>query len=176
MNDYDPTRPFQSSEPDPSLEWEEDDGGPKLLWGRVLALFAVLLVAFLIGRASAPDDSAQLAELQEDLADAREQIEAFQEQTIPPIATDTPPDTNEDEDDVEPTDTPTDEETDEETDDGEGEVEGKSYTVKDGDNYYKISEKQFGDPAGGPCIEEANDGEGLDPGETITIPDSCDPG
>lgn len=174
MNDYDPTRPFQPSEPDPNLDWEDDEGSPKLLWGRVLALAGTLLVAFLIGRASAPDDSAdEVTRLQTQLAAARDEIEELENiLATSPLTTETPPPNNDDETNPPPTDTPTDGETDE-GDGDEGTV--KEYTVKEGDTYFHISEEVFGDPQGWQCIQEANDNEGLDPGDTINVPDTCDP-
>lgn len=175
MNDYDPTRPFQPSEPDPNLDWEDDEGSPKLLWGRVLALAGTLLVAFLIGRASAPDDSAdEVTRLQTELAAARDEIQELEDiLAASPLVTDNQTDQDTDGNDggVEspgPTDT--------ETDEGDGD-EGtvQEYTVKEGDTYFHISEEVFGDPQGWQCIQEANDNEGLDPGDTINVPDTCDP-
>lgn len=171
MNDYDPTRRLEPGEPEPGLDWDDEEGSPKLLWGRVLALAGVLLLAFLIGRASAPDDSAdEVTELREQLAAANDEIEQL-EQRVKFGATESPAPTV--------TTTPTDEETDgqgdgdDDTGDGEGVV--REYVVKEGDTYVGISEDFFGDPSGGPCISRANDEEQLLAGETISVPDSCDP-
>lgn len=174
MNDYDPTRPFDPSEPDPGLEWEEDDGSPKLLWGRVLALAGVLLLAFLIGRMSAPDDSAEQVEsLQDRLASANARITELEDKVLidaSPIETppESPPDTPDDELDESP---PPDE-----GDEGEGE-EGtvETYTVESGDTYTSISDDLFGDPAGAECLSDANDGAALQPDQEINVPDTCDP-
>ena len=174
MNDYDPTRPFDPSEPDPGLEWEEDDGSPKLLWGRVLALAGVLLLAFLIGRMSAPDDSAeQVQNLQERLAAANAKITDLEDQLL--IPTETPPETpleTPDETPDDPAGTPPAGEGEE----GEGE-EGtvETYTVESGDTYTSISEDLFGDPSGAECLSDANDGAALQPDQEINVPDTCDP-
>ena len=175
MNDYDPTRPFQPSEPDPSLDWEDDEGSPKLLWGRVLALFGILLIVFLIGRASAPDDSADdVASLREELASAQDEVADLEAELATATAA---PTTETTEDTGDTTDDETDDTgdtTDDETDDT-GDVEVNTYTVKSGDSYYKISEKEFGDPSGGDCISDANDDAPLNPGDEIEIPETCDP-
>lgn len=178
MNDYDPTRPFDPSEPDPGLEWEEDDGSPKLLWGRVLALAGVLLLAFLIGRMSAPDESAEeVQNLQERLEAANAKISDLEEKLIVGTPVETPPetpDTGDEPPDDEPP--PTDDEPTGDPDGEEGE-EGtvESYTVKSGDTYTSISEDRFGDPSGAECLSEANDGAALQPEQEILIPETCDP-
>ncbi|MDQ3954840.1 MAG: hypothetical protein M3285_04740 [Actinomycetota bacterium] len=173
MSDYDPTRPFDPSEPDPGLDWEEDDGSPKLLWGRVLALAGVLLLAFLIGRMSAPDDSAeQVQNLQERLAAANARITELEDKVlIDDTPTETPPETPPDSPDDPPESPPPGE--GDEGEDGEGTVE--TYTVESGDNYTSISEDLFGDPAGAECISDANDNAPLQPGQEINVPDTCDP-
>lgn len=172
MSDYDPTRPFASDEPDPTYDWDDEPPSPKLLWGRVIALAAVLILAFLLGRATAPDDSAEEVEqLTAQLEEAGDRIAELEEQVnFGATATPTPVETPEEE--------PTDEET---TDEGGGGGDGgdevvKEYTVQTGDTYNEIAEKEYGDPSLGACIQEANEGETLIVGETINIPSesTCD--
>ena len=171
MNDeFDRTKPFQPTDPDPNLDWEDDEGSPKLLWGRVLALAGVLLLIFLLGRASAPDDSAdELEQLRAQLEEAQQQLDEAQDQTTP-LPSDTPAPTITDD----PTDEPTtDEPTDEPTED-EGKI--KEYTVQEGDTFVKIAEAEFGDvsPDIVSCLVEANGGEEiLSVGDTVNIPESC---
>lgn len=165
MNDeFDRTKPFQPTDPDPNLDWEDDDGSPKLLWGRVLALAGVLLLIFLLGRASAPDDSAdELETLRAELQAAEEELANLEDQT--PLPSDTPAPTI--------SETPTDEPTDEPTED-EGKI--KEYTVQEGDTFVKIAEREFGDvdPNIVSCLVDANGGEEvLSVGDTINIPESC---
>ena len=175
MNDeFDPTRPFKPTEPDSDIDWEDDEGSPTLLWGRVLALAGVLLLAFLLGRASAPEGSTnELTELRAELADAEDQIAALQDATAAPAdpvptITATPTDEPGGEDPT-PTLTPT----------ADPAIEGKikAYTVKDGDTYSSISEEFFNSPEGADCLVEANGGnEVLSVGATIDVPiEACDP-
>ena len=181
MSNYDPTRPFKPSEADPVSDWEEDEPSPKLLWGRVLALAAVLLLAFLLGRASAPDDSADEAEnLRARLAQANAQIKDLEEE-VKFGAAPTPTET--------PAETPGPDDTDDGTqpagggfggpgrdeDDNEGDEEVETYTVKEGDTLNSIAQEFFDDPSAGTCIADAND---IDPtqltvGTEIQIPPGC---
>ena len=168
MNDeYDPTRPFQSGDADSDLEWEDDEGSPKLLWGRVLALAGILLLAFLLGRATGPDDAGEeVAELREQLSDANDTIDDLEAvlETITPAS----PAPTIDE-------TPTDgEPTDGEPEEPEGRV--KSYTVKEGDTFNSIAEDEFGEatPGNVDCLVEANGGDDvISPGDQIDIPEDC---
>lgn len=170
MGDYDPTRPFASEEPDPTYDWDDDSGSPKLLWGRVLALAAVLILAFLLGRATAPDDSAsEVEDLKAQLAQVSDELEAAQEQ-IDFGATNSPPPDDTGTESPPPDDT-TETESPPPDDTGGGEV--KEYTVKQGDTYNEIAEKFFKDPSKGACIADANDGQTLIVGETINVPDAC---
>lgn len=167
MNDeYDKTTPFQSGDPDPALDWEDDEGSPKLLWGRVLALAGVLLIIFLLGRASAPDQSAdEVEQLKARLEEAQQQINDLEDQPTTPTTPTSPAPTV--------TTSPTDEPTE---DTGEGEGKVTEYTVEEGDTFVKIAEKEFGDVSPGivDCLVEANGGsEVISPGDTIEIPESC---
>jgi nucleoid-associated protein YgaU len=175
VSDYDPTRPFASDEPDPAYDWDDEPPSPKLLWGRVIALAAVLILAFLLGRATAPDDSAEEVEqLQGQLEEAADRIAELEDE-LEFGATPTAPETT-------PPETPTDEES---PDAGGGGGDGgggggdevvKEYTVQTGDTYNEIAEQFFNDPSLGSCIAEANEDETLIVGETINVPMSCEEG
>ncbi len=171
MNDeYDPTRPFQSGDADADLDWEDEEGSPKLLWGRVLALAGILLLAFLLGRATAPDDSSEdVRELRDRLAAAQETIDQLEEDAVAPTET-TPAPTI--------TNSPTDGETEDMGDGGDGDGGGKvrSYTVKENDTFVSIAEDQFGEtnPDIVDCLVEANGGDDvIAPGDKINIPEDC---
>jgi nucleoid-associated protein YgaU len=168
VNDREPTRRFGSSEEEPDLDWDSDEGSPKLLWGRVLALAGVLLLAFLLGRASAPDDSTeQVDRLRSQLASAEEQIADLEDRlefgATPPAPDETP---------TEETPAPEDE-----TPPGDGAGGGggqvETYTVRSGDTYTSIAEDLLGDPGASDCISEANNDEPLNPGDEIQVPESC---
>jgi hypothetical protein len=146
-------------EPQPSYDWDydEQERRPKVLWGRVLALGAFLILAFLIGRWTAPAGISQeeFDEVKADLAAAQEEIEALEAQTS-----------------TEPTTSPSPTETPEET------VEGENYTVKSGDTLRGIAEKFYKDASLDDCIMAANDitdATQLSVGATIIIPpeESC---
>jgi hypothetical protein len=174
VSDYDPTRPFASDEPDPAYDWDDEPPTPKLLWGRVIALAAVLILAFLLGRATAPDDSAEEVEqLRGQLEEAGDRI-AELETIVAQGATPSPPPTPET---PEETDTPPDGDGGGgDAGDGDGDGGGivKEYTVKTGDTYNEIAERFFDDPSLGSCIADANDDETLIVGETINVPMACE--
>ncbi len=167
MSDYDPTRPFASDEPDPGYDWDDEPPTPKLLWGRVIALAAVLILAFLLGRATAPDDSAEeVEELRAQLEQAGDRI-AELETIVSQGATPTAPET--------PEETPTETESpDDGGGGGGGEKEVREYTVKTGDTYNDIAEEFFGDPVLGACLKDANEDKTLLVGDTIQIPMACE--
>ena len=173
MNDeYDPTRPFVASDPDADLDWEDEEVSPKLLWGRVLALAGILLLAFLLGRATAPDEaSAELEEVRAELSEARDLIAELQDATAAPPATSPAPT-------ISPPDDGATEPTDDETEPTDDETEGKisTYEVQDGDTYTSIAEDEFGEtsPSIVQCLIDANGGEEvLSVGSEINIPETC---
>jgi nucleoid-associated protein YgaU len=173
VSDYDPTRPFASDEPDPTYDWDDEPPSPKLLWGRVIALAAVLILAFLLGRATAPDDSAdEVEQLRAQLEEAGDRIASLEvEDTFGAPPTDETTDETES-----PDETPPDGDG---GDGGGGDGDGgdeivRDYTVKTGDTYNEIAERFFGDPALGSCIADANEDETLIVGETIQVPMACE--
>ena len=168
MNDeYDPTRPFQASDADADLDWEDEEGSPKLLWGRVLALAGILLLAFLLGRATAPDETSdEVNDLRAELEQANELIAQLEDEVAD---TESPAPTI--------TTTPTDE-TDTEDPPPEEEEEGevKTYIAKEGDTFVSIAEDEFGDtnPAIVQCLVDANGGDDVvSLNEEIQIPETC---
>lgn len=141
------TQPFEPYDPEPSgYDWDyaedEDHGPPRILWGRVAILGTALLLAFLLGRATAPEGVSQ--EEFDAVRRARAELEAQVEQLrAQPVATPTP----------EPT--PAAEDTPDE--DARAEVEGETYVVKSGDTLRGIAEQFYGDPTLDDLIADAND-------------------
>ncbi|MGH3119250.1 MAG: LysM peptidoglycan-binding domain-containing protein [Gaiellales bacterium] len=156
----DRTESFESYEPD-SYEWDYEearDRGPKVLWGRIIALALFLLAAFLVGRWSAPQDAsvAALREARADLTAAENEIESLQEQLDQGSVA------------AEPSPTPTIDETPAETT-----VEEQTYVVKDGDTLAGIAIKFYDDPSFDDLIAEANginDPTTIRPGMELIIP------
>lgn len=138
-----PTEPYDPQIPEESYDWdyEQERGGPRVLWGRVLMLVAVVLLAFLAGRATKSSGASeaeldrlrgQVSSLEEDLAQAEADAAA---------ATATPT--------VTPTTTP--------GDGGTGGEEQQTYTVQKGDTLRGIAQKFYGDANLDDLIAEAND-------------------
>lgn len=152
------TERFEPQEPEPTYDWDFDSerrGGPKVLWGRVIALAALLIVAFALGRATAGGgDSGELDDAEETIADLRAENESLREQlaTQPEPATSPAPD--------------------ETTGDTTGD-EGETYTVEKDDTLRLIAQDFYGDPSLDDCIARANDISDptqLSVGTELTIP------
>jgi hypothetical protein len=154
----DKTESLDPYEPQPSYEWDYEDEPsrrPKILWGRVLALAGLVVLAFLIGRWTSPEpvSQAEFDELRAELADAREEIETLEAQ-VGAEAT--------------PTATPSPDATPDETT-----GEGDTYVVRSGDTLRDIALEQYGDAALDDCIADANDipdPTELPVGDTLVIP------
>lgn len=162
------TEPFQPYEPADEDEGSYDFGfdpedeprdRPNILWGRVAILGGGLLLAFLIGRASAPSGVPQ-AELDqaraerdaatEEVESLRAQIEALQQ----------------------PAEGPGEEQGGEEQEE-EPEVAAETYVVKSGDTLRLIAQDFYGDPELADLIAEANDitdPTSLHVGQELVIP------
>jgi nucleoid-associated protein YgaU len=159
-----PLAPYEP-EPEPSYEWDYEDersSRPKVLWGRIVILAIVLILAYLLGRSTAPGgipeatleqaraESAQLEEENQALADEVEDLEAAQESPDPTTTT---------------VAGGTDETGDAET-----------YTVRRGDTLTSIAQDVCEDPTLDNAIGELNDisdPEQLTVGSDILIPEDC---
>lgn len=157
-----------------------------MLWGRVVVLGVVLLLVFLLGRATS-GSSAEIKQLQERLSDREaeiDQLEAAGRATPTPAAS-VPADGAE----VTPTDgttggttttisptpsaSPTPSTTTTASPTPAANTEAQTYTVQSGDNFGKISAKFYGSTAFAKCIQTANqveDASKLQSGKSITIP------
>ena len=146
----DRTETFDTQKPE-SYEWdyeEASDRPPRVLWGRVIALAVFLALAFWLGRSTAPEPAgAELAELQQDLEEARAEIDDLERQLA-----------------AEPAEEATPQPTSESTPVASGEEQ--TYVVKDGDTLRGIATKFYGDPALASLIMEAN---GIDDAQQLSI-------
>lgn len=156
------TQPFEPYEPEHSYDWdyaeETDERPPRVLWGRVAILGAALVLAFLLGRSTAPQGVSQ--QEFDALRRARAELEAQLEQArAQPVVTPTPEVTGTPEATTEP------------------EAEGQTYVVQAGDTLRGIAERFYDDPTLDDLIAEANDI--TDPtqlriGQELTIPPKPD--
>ncbi len=160
---YEPYRPESSYD----LDYEEEPergGAPRILWGRVIILGIVLLLAFLLGRSTAGGDggisqsdfdevAAERAALEAEVADLEEQLAAAEASAAP--ATAAPDDSGE-------------------ATDPEGEAEGgEIYIVQKNDTLQSIAAAEYGDPDLDDFLAEVNDIEDptqLSVGQELIIP------
>lgn len=154
---------------DTTYEYDYDDSGGRVLWGRFAFWGVALLLAFAVGRCSAPDPSAQ--ELAEATDEIRRLSEINQELTNEIDAlTDGAVATN---DTADP-------ENGEEQDPADGETEtpeGQTYEVQPRDTLRGIAQRFYGDPDKHELISEANglDGDNtLQVGQELVIPPDPD--
>ncbi len=151
---------------DPGYDWdyEEEQRGPRILWGRVALLGLFLLAAFLLGRYTAPEPDAPdtSRRLRGELSDARAQIADLEQQLIDAQAAQQ---TEESAATTSPSPTPT-------------EATEQSYVVERGDTIRGIAQRFYGNVALDDCIMLANgidDPRELEVGATLVIPpeDEC---
>jgi LysM domain len=136
------TAPFQSAQPGTEDEWEyESESRGRILWGRIVALAIALLVAFLVGRATAGGgggvSEAEYNSVKRALTTARAQI-ADQNEGGPTV-TGTPA----------PSPSPS----VSTTQAGTG---GRTYIVRSGDTLRGVAIKFYGDPSLVDLIAQAN--------------------
>lgn len=162
----DPMTESFENEDDRSGEWDQhdDDPGPQILWGRVAALAAIVILAFLIGRASAgagvPERELKKAQreaaaLETENQDLRSQVALLDAGSLAPDAAPAeldgtvalPPEgsTEATGEGVAENDSP-----------GAQKIEGLTYVVKPGDNLSKIARKFYGDAGLDRFIARAN--------------------
>lgn len=158
----DRTESFETYEPE-SYEWdyeEAEDRPPRVLWGRIVALVVFLLLAFWMGRSTAPTDdtSAQVAAANERADQAESEIRDLEAQLAERNAAA----------ESEPTPEPT---TDASAAPASGEEQ--TYVVKSGDSLAGIALKFYGDSSLADVIADANnisDPQSIRPGDELTIP------
>ena len=158
------TESFTPYEPQPTYDWditEEKPERPNILWGRAVVLGAILLIAFFIGRVSAPDGipSEQVKALKNEKADLQSQVDELKAALA-----------------AQPTPTPS------VTVGGGGETttdntfNGKTYVVQSGDTLRDIADRFCGDPTKDDILADFNgldDPSSIRPGDEIQIPEDC---
>jgi len=165
------TESFTPYEPQTSYDWDYGEEPPRnagrdtqnILWGRLIALGVLALIAFFLGRWSAPNgvDEERLASLrrQANQAEARaEELQAALE--AQPTMTPTPAVTVGDQDDTAEDAT----------------FDGRTYTVVAGDTLRDIADRFCGDPTQADVIADFNaiaDPTLISPGQELKIPEDC---
>jgi LysM repeat protein len=157
----DPTRQYDAADPSASYDWDfEDDEkpreGPRLLWGRILALLVALVLVFFLGRSTVSTGSSSEVEqdLRAEVAELQSQLDALRTQQA----------TEASEDPASPAPS--------ESAAG-GEADAETYIVKPGDTLNTIAEDVYGDVGLGDELGEANgitDPEQLRVGDELEIP------
>lgn len=177
MSDHE-TESFTPYEPQTSYDWDygeepppsEGRGGgsmPNVLWGRLIALGVLALIAFLLGRWSAAngiDEERFNALRAENRAnEARiEELEAVLQTQVQPEATAAP--------------TPSITVGDQEDEADDATFDGETYTVQSGDTLRGIAEEFCGDPTEADLIADFNgiaDPTLISPGTELRIPEDC---
>ena len=167
MSDHE-TESFSPYEPQTSYDWDYGDEQPRgnnVLWGRLAALAGVLLIAFFLGRASAPNGIPQeeFDQVRADLNAAEDEVDSLQAALEQP--------------EPQPTETTV-------PIDGEGEGEDLTvdpgdfdlYVVQSGDTLRGIAETFCGDPTLDDVIADYNaieDPTLISVGTELKIPKDC---
>ncbi|HEY7875760.1 MAG TPA: LysM domain-containing protein [Actinomycetota bacterium] len=162
------TEQFEPYQPETSYDWDYEDeppkgGAPKILWGRVVAILAVLLLAFFLGRATAGSGGIsqdRFDELQDENTQLEQQLNQALAQQQNDDATQSPP---------------PDDATESPAPDGNGDSE--IYVVKPGDTLRGIAEKFYGDASLDDVIADANgidDPTQISVGQELIIPPEPD--
>lgn len=163
------TEPLDPYEPDPAAgyEWEDEPVAdkPRVLWGRVAVLGGMLLLAFLLGRATKGGGipSEQLTQARQEIQALETENAALEEElaSAPEVTTGT--------------DTGAEDTTDgTESDGADTTPEGKTYVVEAGDSLTTIAAKFYDDPSLDDYLAEVNgitDPTQLAVGQELLIPD-----
>ena len=158
----DPTRKYDASNPNAGYDWDFEDEekpreGPRLLWGRILALVVALLLVFFLGRTTAPAGSSD-----EEVQDLRDQV-AELEAEVDTLRTEA----------AAASDEPASPSPSESATGGVTGGESETYVLQSGDTLNTIAEDQYGDVGLADVIAEANgitDPSQLSVGDELEIP------
>lgn len=146
----------------------EDEYAPRILWGRLAFFLLALVLAFVAGRACAPDGipADEFEAVQNEAFELASENKILQQQVDAGAAE--PETRNNKKDDG---DAAAEEPTEAATDEAVG--EGKTYTVQSGDTLTTIAEKFYGNASDFTLIVDANnldDATGLRVGQELVIP------
>ena len=163
----DRTESFETYEPE-SYEWDYEEAAdrpPRVLWGRIVALIFGVLLAFWLGRTTAPTDdrSAELARANQQVDQAESEIRDLEAQLAEQNAAAA----------VEPTPEPTPEASEDASTSTASSGEEQTYTVKSGDTLAGIALQFYGDSSLADVIADANnidDVQSIRPGDELIIP------
>ena len=163
------SEPLDPYEPDPAAGYWDDEPAankPRILWGRVAVLGGMLLLAFLLGRATKGDGvpTAELTQARQQIQTLEAENEALEEElaSAPMVTEGTGTETEGTE-----TDDPG-------TEGTETSLEGKTYVVEEGDSLTTIAVKFYDDPSLDDYLAEVNgitDPTQLAVGQELLIPD-----
>ncbi len=142
---------------------------PNVLWGRLIALGILALLAFFLGRWSAPNGISEerLAAARADAREAEARADEL-EAALQTQATEQPTET--------PQPTPSVTVGDQTDDADDATFDGEVYTVQSGDTMVRIAQEFCGDPSEGDLIAEFNniaDPTLITPGLELKIPEDC---
>jgi nucleoid-associated protein YgaU len=169
--------PYESQAESYDWDFEEEVGGPRVLWGRVVALGTIGLVLFLLGYTLAPNgaDPAELESLrsklsstQQQLSDANGQVQELQGEIAQQVAaaSSAPDDSSA---------AATGDRSSDQSDDQQ--PAGTTYRVRRGDALQTIADEQYGDAGLYTCIMQANgltSQSNIEPGDKLTVPDESE--
>jgi hypothetical protein len=149
------TEPFEPYQPETSYDWDYEEeppkpGAPKILWGRLVAILVVIVLAFLLGRATAGSDGVSQERydaLQEQRDQIQDALDAALEQRAEQAEESPPP--SEDSESPPP-------------DNSDSEI----YVVQEGDTLRGIAEKFYDDASLDDVIADAN---GIDDPTQISV-------
>jgi LysM domain len=150
------TEPFEPYQPETSYDWDYEEeptkgSAPKILWGRIVAILVVLLLAFLLGRATAGSDG-----ISQDRFDAlQDENTRLEQQLNAALAENQPDDTTSPAPPDDQTESPPPEDSDSEI-----------YVVRPGDTLRGIAEKFYDDASLDDVIADAN---GIDDPTQISV-------
>jgi hypothetical protein len=158
MSDTGPLDPYQPQSDEEEWDDEGRTPGPRVLWGRITILGLLLILAFMLGRASAPSGISQSAydRVVRQNRGLTAQVDALETAAGQPVVEESPSPSPKASASSSPASKP-----------------ARSYIVKKGDTLRGIAHKFYGDSSLDDYIAQANgitDPKQLRSGDTLVIP------